>query len=245
MLCSHHKQRCADFVDLEKMAPLVEAGAKPGRKRISGTPVWYEEPDRSPGKNSDAPHSASCWVIFGTVLMYSYVLFSSDHPDGSERCATDGILPHLNRAEFYARLDSTASGRLHGRHAEAASTIRHDRRRGAQQDLEISLDDAIDAKYVARISVSISLYFFFSFLVLPLIAPLCGWGPYLGYDVRSMGYAVISKKRCVACEAGVYCADHSSKEECSGHPPPQYHAVQIPTIFGDGSPRKPTGAYRS
>ena len=46
----------------------------------------------------------------------------------------------------YARLGSKDSGSLHVRLAEPEPTIRHERRRGAQQDREISLDGAIELR---------------------------------------------------------------------------------------------------
>ena len=55
-----------------------------------------------------------------------------------------GALSHLNQVESYARLDSKAFARLHSRLVEAESSIRHDRHRVAQQDREISLNDAIE-----------------------------------------------------------------------------------------------------
>ena len=123
---------------------LVEAGVKQDPKRISGTPFLYDEPGGSSRKGSDVHHSAICWVNCVKILMYSYVLISASDPEGEEWCTLDGVLSHLNQVEAYARLDSKAFGRLHGRLVEAESAIRHEWHRVTQQDPAISLNDAVE-----------------------------------------------------------------------------------------------------
>ena len=80
--------------------------------------------------------------------MYSYLLVSSNDPDGDEWCKMDGALSHLNQVESDARLDSKAFGSLHIRLVEAESAIRHEWHRVTQQDRAISLGDAIELRLV-------------------------------------------------------------------------------------------------
>ena len=141
---SHHKKKCADYVDLKKMMSLVDAGVKQYPKRITGTPFWYDEPGSSSRRGSDVHHSAICWVNCVKILMYTYVLVSSNDPDGEEWCTMDGALSHVNQVEAYARLDSKGFGSLHSRLVEAESSIRHEWHRVTQQDQSISLDDAVE-----------------------------------------------------------------------------------------------------
>ena len=41
LVVSHRKKKRADFIDLEKLASLAEAGVKQDPKRIIGTPFLY------------------------------------------------------------------------------------------------------------------------------------------------------------------------------------------------------------
>ena len=153
---SHHKKRCADFVDLKKMLSLVEAGIKQDPKRITGTPFWYDEPGGSSRKGSDVHQSAICWVNCVKILMYTYVLVSCVDQDGEEWCTLDGVLTHLNMVEAYARLDSKALRSLHSRLVEAESSIRHEWHRVTQQDREPSLNDAIELMFGTHILLLLS-----------------------------------------------------------------------------------------
>ena len=139
------------FCRSEEDAHPGGAGVKKDPKRIGGAPFWYGEPVGLSRKGSDVHQSAICWINCVKILMYSYVLVSSNDPGGQEWCALDGVLSHLNQVESYARLDSKASGSLHGRLVEAESPIRHERHRVTQQDHAISLGDAIELEKVTHI----------------------------------------------------------------------------------------------
>lgn len=90
--------------------------------------------------------SAILWVNFVRIPTYPYVLVSPHGPDGEEWRTMVGGPPHMGQAGSYALMGSKYSGSLHIRLDEALPTIRHERRRGARQDREISLEDAIELR---------------------------------------------------------------------------------------------------
>ena len=141
---SRHTKRCSYFVDVKEMLPRAEEVVIQDTNRISWTPFWYDEHAGSNRRKSDVHQSAICWVNSVGVLIYTYLSVPPNGPDGPECCTMDGVFPHLNRVEFYARLDSKAFGRLNSRLVDAESSIRHERNRLNQQDNEISLHDAIE-----------------------------------------------------------------------------------------------------
>ena len=137
---THHKRRCADYIDLKKVLPRLEAGVKSEPRKVAGAPFLFEEPGSQNKKTSDVNSIPMCWVRCVRILCYSYALVSAGDGPDEERCNLDGVMSHLATVESYARMDSKAGSVLHSHLVEAESSIRHERHRILQQDTALSLN---------------------------------------------------------------------------------------------------------
>ena len=59
LVLSHHKRKCADYIDLKKVLSAVDASERPGPKRIANTPFFWEDPAGKGRKTSDVNASPS------------------------------------------------------------------------------------------------------------------------------------------------------------------------------------------
>ena len=77
LILGRHKRRCAEFVGLEKVVSLLDAGARQEPKRLAGAPFLFEDPGGASRKTSDAHQSPMCWVNCVRLLCYTYALVSA------------------------------------------------------------------------------------------------------------------------------------------------------------------------
>lgn len=77
LIITHHKRRCAEFVELRKAVALVDVGPKKEPDRLSVAPFLFEEPVISSRKTSGAHLPPMCRVDGVRAMCYSRLLVSA------------------------------------------------------------------------------------------------------------------------------------------------------------------------